>query len=259
MSPIVALLAAGDRSKPYHINIHSPSAGILFTMPERGKEPERPSFTGYWKSSDSQDPSKQLTFVQYDDPRSSAKKGKKHKDKRETEAQEEESSNARTESRRAQVRKAQIQHRQRKANYIQQLESDITTLNKDIEEAESETQRLARENVAMRQSIYSSPHPSTLSYGTASYPSTHHQTADPSTLDQWSAQGYDTSADPLSYIADGSTSVHDYSQWSVGGNGEEDENGYYLDDDAGSAGYGYYYDHSSYYAGQSGSPAGRGA
>jgi hypothetical protein len=260
-------------------DIHSSNIEIPFRMPDRGKQPERPSFLGYWKSSDSQDPSKQLTFVPYDDPRSSAstlckplpaflvtiltdyaggKKGKKHKENRESDVPEEEFSHARTESRRAQVRKAQIQHRQRKANYIQQLESDITTLNKDIEDVESESQRLAQENVAMKQSMYQSPHSGVYPYATA-YAATQSQQMDPNTLSQWSTQGFDASADPLSYIADGSASVQDYSQWPTAANGDDDENQYYLDDEAGQSGYGYYYDHNSYYTGYSGSPSGRNA
>jgi len=52
--------------------------------------------------------------------------------------------------RRAQVRKAQTQHRQRKANYVKQLETDIARIRDMIEDAERETQDLINENKAMR-------------------------------------------------------------------------------------------------------------
>jgi hypothetical protein len=55
--------------------------------------------------------------------------------------------------RRAQVRKAQTQHRQRKANYVRQLEVDIARIRDMIEAAERETHALANENRAMREQI----------------------------------------------------------------------------------------------------------
>lgn len=52
--------------------------------------------------------------------------------------------------RRAQVRKAQIQHRQRKANYIKQLELDVVRIREMISQTERETAALRRENEAIR-------------------------------------------------------------------------------------------------------------
>lgn len=52
--------------------------------------------------------------------------------------------------RRAQVRKAQIQHRQRKANYIKQLEMDVGKLRDLIAGAERDTRQLQRENESIR-------------------------------------------------------------------------------------------------------------
>ncbi|KAH6634409.1 hypothetical protein B0J18DRAFT_406065 [Chaetomium sp. MPI-SDFR-AT-0129] len=53
-------------------------------------------------------------------------------------------------ARRAQVRKAQIQHRQRKANYVKQLEMDVARIRETIEAAERDTRALLDENKAMR-------------------------------------------------------------------------------------------------------------
>ncbi|ATY65049.1 hypothetical protein A9K55_004767 [Cordyceps militaris] len=48
--------------------------------------------------------------------------------------------------RRAQVRRAQIQHRQRKANYVKQLEMDISQLRELITQAQHDTSAFRREN-----------------------------------------------------------------------------------------------------------------
>ncbi len=55
--------------------------------------------------------------------------------------------------RRAQVRKAQIQHRQRKANYVKQLEVDISKLRDLISGTERDASALRGENEAMRTRI----------------------------------------------------------------------------------------------------------
>jgi hypothetical protein len=55
--------------------------------------------------------------------------------------------------RRAQVRKAQTQHRQRKANYVKQLEMDVTRTRDMIEATERDAQNLLKENAAMRARI----------------------------------------------------------------------------------------------------------
>lgn len=52
--------------------------------------------------------------------------------------------------RRAQVRRAQIQHRQRKANYIKQLELDVGKLRDMISGAEQDVRILQMENEAIR-------------------------------------------------------------------------------------------------------------
>ncbi|KFA53086.1 hypothetical protein S40293_05312 [Stachybotrys chartarum IBT 40293] len=53
--------------------------------------------------------------------------------------------------RRAQVRKAQIQHRQRKANYVQQLEKDLSDLRESIAQTQRDSLALAKENDAMKE------------------------------------------------------------------------------------------------------------
>lgn len=71
--------------------------------------------------------------------------------------------------RRAQVRKAQTQHRQRKANYVKQLEMDIARIRDMIEETERDTKALLDENKAMRtqvqQAINNKPQPLSLDQG----------------------------------------------------------------------------------------------
>ncbi|KAL7950777.1 hypothetical protein V8C42DRAFT_130309 [Trichoderma barbatum] len=58
--------------------------------------------------------------------------------------------------RRAQVRKAQIQHRQRKANYVKQLELDVSQLRDLITQAQQETSQIRKENDSIRDLIRSS-------------------------------------------------------------------------------------------------------
>ncbi len=53
-------------------------------------------------------------------------------------------------ARRAQVRKAQIQHRQRKANYVKELEMDITRLRDLIAETQRDSSILRQENEYIR-------------------------------------------------------------------------------------------------------------
>ncbi|KAL7818206.1 hypothetical protein V8C44DRAFT_216674 [Trichoderma aethiopicum] len=55
--------------------------------------------------------------------------------------------------RRAQVRKAQIQHRQRKANYVKQLELDVSQLRDLITQTQQETSQMRKENDTIRDLI----------------------------------------------------------------------------------------------------------
>ncbi|KAH8648566.1 hypothetical protein BX600DRAFT_442852 [Xylariales sp. PMI_506] len=310
----------------------------LVVMSDKGKKPERPTFTKFWKKSDSEDPSKQLTFVPYDDKKhdsfskrqdesnslipsfegvttASKKKGKKDKSKgsskhkgsgssggddageeeggdevdddndyNEAEGQQaaaESSSAARAQNRRAQVRRAQLQHRQRKANYIQQLESDISALNRNIEDAELERRMLEHENAAMRQSISSSADLAATAYQHPSQQQQQQYMMDPNAYAQWDdaaaaaavvAQGYEH--DPAAYLAAGDGSAYDVQfaygdeQWGIpGGVVDATTTGAGLgseewDEEAAAAAsadpsqyagdYGAYFDHQSYYDGREG-------
>lgn len=64
--------------------------------------------------------------------------------------QQQQTSKDKAKARRAQVRKAQIQHRQRKADYVKQLELDVTHFRELIEQAERDVAVLRRENEAIR-------------------------------------------------------------------------------------------------------------
>ncbi|KAI0130465.1 hypothetical protein BJ170DRAFT_720603 [Xylariales sp. AK1849] len=119
-------------------------------MAEQEKRLDRPSFTGFWKTSDNEDSDKQLKIVPYDEQKAANKW--KRQNEGELEAHKD-SIQIRAHNRRSQVRKAQLQHRQRKADYIEQLESDIKKLNYDIEGTEMSRQVLEQENEAIRQSI----------------------------------------------------------------------------------------------------------
>lgn len=56
--------------------------------------------------------------------------------------------------RRAQVRKAQIQHRQRKANYVKQLEQDVAGLRDAITTEQQEVEMLRVENDTIRSHVH---------------------------------------------------------------------------------------------------------
>ncbi|KAK8144815.1 hypothetical protein G3M48_005271 [Beauveria asiatica] len=105
--------------------------------------------------------------------------------------------------RRAQVRRAQIQHRQRKANYVKQLEMDISQLRELITQAQHDTTILRRENddivaVLGQNGI---PSPPGLSYGTASPGAV--TVRSPDAQQQQQQQQHNTPVYPL--IDDGST------------------------------------------------------
>lgn len=60
------------------------------------------------------------------------------------------SSPSKAQLRRTQVRRAQVQHRQRKANYVKQLEMDIARMRDMIEATQRETETLLAENKDLR-------------------------------------------------------------------------------------------------------------
>lgn len=76
--------------------------------------------------------------------------------------------------RRAQVRRAQIEHRQRKANYVKQLEMDVSQLRELITQAQRDTHALKSENDDIRGLMEKNgiPSPPELSRGPASHATT---------------------------------------------------------------------------------------
>ncbi|KAI1438026.1 hypothetical protein GGR50DRAFT_642707 [Xylaria sp. CBS 124048] len=102
----------------------------------------KPSFQRYWQQSKDQQEGKRLTFISSKLGQAAEGKGAARRDAG--------SSEDKVKARRQQVRKAQIQHRQRKANYTQQLELDITKLRDDIAAVEREIEGLRSENGSLR-------------------------------------------------------------------------------------------------------------
>lgn len=68
-------------------------------------------------------------------------------------ADKEQSQRDKAQARRAQVRKAQIQHRQRKANYVAELEVDVAKFRDLIGKTEQEASTLRRENAAIKKAL----------------------------------------------------------------------------------------------------------
>ncbi len=73
--------------------------------------------------------------------------------------QDSETAKDRGQHRRAQVRRAQIQHRQRKANYAKQLETDVANLRELVTTTEAERRALRADNEAIRARLNSSLSP----------------------------------------------------------------------------------------------------
>ncbi|KAL6868504.1 hypothetical protein J3F83DRAFT_737343 [Trichoderma novae-zelandiae] len=147
----------------------------------QGAESERPSFTSFWKRV------KQKDKGHEGDDQKKHRKGRRAEvqDEEEEEGEEEEGGGGGAEQdespdqhpdqdvdeatgdaaardatakdkaqlRRAQVRKAQIQHRQRKANYVKQLELDVSQLRDLITRAQQETSQMRKENDGIRDLI----------------------------------------------------------------------------------------------------------
>lgn len=76
--------------------------------------------------------------------------------------------------RRAQVRKAQIQHRQRKANYVKELELDVSRFRELVSQTEREVLILRRENEAIKVTLTGSGVDSTMWLKPALSPSRSH-------------------------------------------------------------------------------------
>ncbi|ROW16174.1 hypothetical protein VPNG_01842 [Cytospora leucostoma] len=101
---------------------------------------ERPSFATFWRNNQNESTAKELTFVQSVPGQPSKKSSEKSPEVEQIAKNK----------RRAQVRKAQVQHRQRKADYVQQLEANIAGIQGAIADAERQCQVLRGENEAIR-------------------------------------------------------------------------------------------------------------
>ncbi|KAB5536570.1 RNA polymerase I-specific transcription initiation factor RRN3-domain-containing protein [Coniochaeta sp. 2T2.1] len=107
-------------------------------------DPERPSFESWWKRSKDVLKKRKITFVQ-------AGSGSQAGD--EQDASSSQTPQDKAKARRAQVRRAQIEHRQRKANYVKQLEIDVARIRDMIAATQMESRLLQTENNAMRSQL----------------------------------------------------------------------------------------------------------
>ncbi|KPM41771.1 hypothetical protein AK830_g4801 [Neonectria ditissima] len=114
----------------------------------------RPSFSTFWKKTKEVLHGNRVEFVQH---------GKQNRDAHSSESPEagSESSPAKpltasekAKLRRAQVRRAQVQHRQRKAEYVKQLELDVSHFRELIALTESEAAELSKDNEAMKAQLH---------------------------------------------------------------------------------------------------------
>ncbi|KAI1820781.1 hypothetical protein F4861DRAFT_37921 [Xylaria intraflava] len=115
-------------------------------MHDSSKPSSRPSFRGFWQKSKDQQAGKNLTFISSNLGQSTEAEGSGRRAPGP-------SAEDKAKARRQQVRRAQLQHRQRKANYTQQLELDITKLRDDIAAVEREVEGLRIERGALRSQL----------------------------------------------------------------------------------------------------------
>ncbi|KAL2199245.1 RNA polymerase I-specific transcription initiation factor RRN3-domain-containing protein [Corynascus similis CBS 632.67] len=121
-----------------------------YMMADAG-EPGRPSFSEFWKKSSETLGLKKLRFVE-------GRPGKRSKGSGSGSSEILNDASGDTavdkaQIRRAQVRRAQVQHRERKANYVRQLEMDVARIRDMIEATEKDTKMLLDENKAMREQL----------------------------------------------------------------------------------------------------------
>ncbi|KAK0748203.1 hypothetical protein B0T21DRAFT_356065 [Apiosordaria backusii] len=122
----------------------------------------RPSFVNFWKRGKELALGqgrrrKEVTFVR---TRTGGPGSSGNDDPSEDPSQGNDSTPATPESkaaqRRAQVRRAQIQHRQRKANYVKELEQEVAKIRKQIDDVDKERRVLRVENDSMRAELRAS-------------------------------------------------------------------------------------------------------
>ncbi|CAM1506597.1 Fc.00g062380.m01.CDS01 [Cosmosporella sp. VM-42] len=117
--------------------------------PQRGA---RPSFSSFWKKGKDKLRGKEIKFVQqgtqeqqqhFQSSESPESSGRSPDNKQQN-------ASDKAKIRRAQVRRAQIQHRQRKAEYVKQLELDVSHFRELISLTEIESEGLRNENETIR-------------------------------------------------------------------------------------------------------------
>ncbi|KAF7555643.1 hypothetical protein G7046_g6504 [Stylonectria norvegica] len=120
---------------------------------QRGR---RPSFSAFWKKGKDTRKSRDITFVQERAPdRLQPPNHHQHDDGESPDdsagsPDKQQLRNDKAKARRAQVRKAQIQHRQRKAEYVKQLELDVSHFRELISLTEIEADAIRIENEEIR-------------------------------------------------------------------------------------------------------------
>ncbi|KAK9438785.1 alanine racemase [Metarhizium brunneum] len=109
----------------------------------------RPSFTSFWRKGKQKLRGKPSAAATPEGAAAAADPSKAYADA----AEQSKPDKDKAQLRRAQVRRAQIQHRQRKANYIKQLEIDVSELRDLISLTEKETAALFKENFLIREAL----------------------------------------------------------------------------------------------------------
>ncbi|KAH8890886.1 hypothetical protein GQ53DRAFT_162040 [Thozetella sp. PMI_491] len=118
-----------------------------------GDNSDRPTFTSFWKRSKEALTARKITFVPNTTGPGQGVGPSSSIDQATPKTAEDKQQPDKALLRRAQVRKAQIQHRQRKANYVKQLELDIAEIRDLISGAERDVDALRAENDSMRVQI----------------------------------------------------------------------------------------------------------
>ncbi|KID90337.1 alanine racemase [Metarhizium guizhouense ARSEF 977] len=113
------------------------------------EDASRPSFTSFWKKGKQKLRGKSSAATTPEGAAAAADTSKASADA----AEQPKSDKDKAQLRRAQVRRAQIQHRQRKANYIKQLEIDVSELRDLVSLTEKETAALFKENFLIREAL----------------------------------------------------------------------------------------------------------
>ncbi|KAK7431099.1 hypothetical protein QQZ08_002380 [Neonectria magnoliae] len=110
----------------------------------------RPSFSTFWKKTKEVLHGNRVEFVQHGKQNHDAHSSKSPEAGSESSPAKPLTASEKAKLRRAQVRRAQVQHRQRKAEYVKQLELDVSHFRELIALTEGEAAELGKDNDAMR-------------------------------------------------------------------------------------------------------------